>query len=123
MKSYIQHHSIEKSIKTDQYSDVKNKLVQVFCKDKNISQIFCPVGDHRGCGLVECAFQTIKRRLGASRLNPDFSNVQDTHRHIFEDIQVTKNSVTWFSPFELPSVVVQIRNCLSRWNVYLRVLI
>ena len=73
----------------------------MFCKDKNISQIFCPVGDHRGCGLLEHAIQTIKRRLGASRLNPDFSNVQDTLRHIFEDIQVTKKSVTRFSPFEL----------------------
>ena len=27
-------------------------------------QKFCPVGDHRGCGLVERTIQTIKRRLG-----------------------------------------------------------
>ena len=42
LKSYIQQHSIPKSIKTDQYSGFKNKLVQAFCKDKNIAQHFCP---------------------------------------------------------------------------------
>ena len=50
LKSYIQQHSIPKSIKTDQYSGFKNKLVQNFCQEKNIAQYFCPVGDHRGCG-------------------------------------------------------------------------
>ena len=33
LKSYIQHNSIPGSIKTDQYSGLKNKLVQAFCKD------------------------------------------------------------------------------------------
>ena len=101
LKSYLQQHSIPKSIKTDQYSGFKNKVVQAFCKDKNIAQCFCPVGDHRGCGLVERPIQTIKRRLGASRLSSDFSNVQDTLRNIIEDIRITKNSVTGVSLFEL----------------------
>ena len=86
-KTYIQQHSIPKSIKTDQYSGFKNKLVQAFCKDKNIAQYFCPVGDHRGCGLVERSIQTIKRRLGASRLSSDFSTVQDTLRNIIGGIR------------------------------------
>ena len=101
LKSYIQQHSIPKSIKTDQNSGFKNKLVQAYCKDKNIAQHFFPVGHHRGCGLVERSIQTIKRRLGASRLSSDFSNVQDTLRNFFEDIRITKNSVTGVSPFEL----------------------
>ena len=101
LKSYIQQHSNPISIKTDQYSGFKNKLVQAFCNDKNIAQYFCPVGDHRGCGLVERSIQTIKRRLGALRLSSDFSNVQDTLRNIIEDIRITKNSVTGVSPFEL----------------------
>ena len=101
LKTYIQQHSFPKSIKTDQYSGFKNKLVQAFCKDKNIAQYFCPVGGHRGCGLVERSIQTIKQRLGASRLSSDFSNDQDTLRNIIEDIRITKNSVTGVSPFEL----------------------
>ena len=60
-----------------------------------------PVGNHSGCGLVERSIQTIERRLGASRLNPDFSSVHERLRHIIEDIRVFKNSVTRFSPFEL----------------------
>ena len=44
---------------------------------------------------------TIKSLLGASILNPDFSNVQDTLQYITEDIRVTKNTVTGSSPFEL----------------------
>ena len=99
LKTYIQQHSIPKPIKTDQYSGFKNKLVQAFGKDKNIAQYFCPVGDHRGCGLVERFIQTIKRRLGASRLSSDFSNVQDTLRNIIEDIRVTKKFCYWCFTF------------------------
>ena len=101
LKTYIQQHSIPKSIKTDLYSGFKNKSFQAFCKDKKFAQYFCPVGDHRGCGLVERSIQTIKRRLGASRLSTDFSNVRDTLRNIIEDIGITKNSVTGVSTFEL----------------------
>ena len=50
---------------------------------------------------MERSIQTNKRRLGASRLSPDFSNIQDMLRHIVEDIRVTKNSVTEVSRFEL----------------------
>ena len=101
LKTYFQQHSIPKSIKTDQYSGFKNKLVQAFCKDKYIAQYFCPMGDHRGCGLVERSIQTIKRRLGALRLSSDFSNVQNTLRNIIGDVRITKNFVTGVSPFEL----------------------
>ena len=50
---------------------------------------------------MERSIQTNKRRLGASRLSPDFSNIQDMLTHIVEDIRVTKNSVTGVSRFEL----------------------
>ena len=50
---------------------------------------------------MERSIQTIKRRLDASRLSSDFSNVQDTLRNIIEDIRITKNSVTGVSLFEL----------------------
>ena len=35
-----------------------------FCVENNIEQKFCPVGDHRGCGLVERTIQTIKNDWG-----------------------------------------------------------
>ena len=39
-----------------------------FCLENNIEQKFCPVVDHRGCGLVERTIQTIKKRLGVMLL-------------------------------------------------------
>ena len=64
LRSYIDTHGIPESIKTDQFSGFKGKAMKNFCLENNIEQKFCPVGDHRGCVLVERTIQTIKRRLG-----------------------------------------------------------
>ena len=64
LRTYIDTHGIPESIKTDQFSGFKGKAMKKFCTENNIAQKFCPVGDHRGCGLVERTIQTIKRRLG-----------------------------------------------------------
>ena len=69
LRSYIDIHGIPESIRTDQFSGFKGKTMQKYCSDNNIEQKFCPVGDHRGCGLVERTIQTIKRRLGVMLLN------------------------------------------------------
>ena len=61
LKNYIHQHTIPKNLKTDQNSGFKNAKVAEFCKSKGINQIFCPVGDHRGCGLVERCIQIIKK--------------------------------------------------------------
>ena len=46
-----------------------------FCADNNIEQKLRPVGDHRGCGLVERTIQTIKRRLGVMLLDENFISI------------------------------------------------
>ena len=53
LRTYIDTHGIPESIKTDQFSGFKGKAMKKFCTENNITQKFCPVGDHRGCGLVE----------------------------------------------------------------------
>ena len=68
LRSYIDTHGVPESIRSDQFSGFKRKTLQKFCSELNIEQIFCPVGDHRGCGLVERTIQTIKRRLGVMLL-------------------------------------------------------
>ena len=68
LRTYIDTHGIPESIKTDQFSGFKGKSMKKFCTENNIIQKFCPVGDHRGCGLVERTIQTIKRRLGVMLL-------------------------------------------------------
>ena len=64
LRSYIDTHGIPESIRSDQFSGFKGKRLKKFCLELNIEQKFCPVGDHRGCGLVERTIQTIKRRRG-----------------------------------------------------------
>ena len=64
LRSYIDTHGIPESIKTDQFSGFKRKVMKKVCLEYNIEQKFCPVGDYSGCGLVERTIQTIKRRLG-----------------------------------------------------------
>ena len=68
LRSYIDTHGIPESIRSDQVSGFKGKTLKKFCSELNIEQKFCPVGDHRGCGLVERTIQTIKRRLGVMLL-------------------------------------------------------
>ena len=65
-----------------------------------INHIFCPVGDHRGCGLVERTIQTIKRRLGVN-LNENNNDLNKTIVEILESLRTSKQATTKKSPFEL----------------------
>ena len=98
LASYIR---IQGSIRTDHGSGLKNNLIQEFCSSRGIKHIFSPVGDHRGSGLVERAIQTIKRKLGVAKLDPNFKNVKETSQQILEDIRKSNHSVLKKSPFEL----------------------
>ena len=101
LKDYISIHSIPKSIRTDQYSGFKNNAVKSFCVSKGSKHILCPVGDHRGCGLVERTIQPIKRKLGVMQLEKNPTSIESALKTLIEDIIINKNSVTNFSPFEL----------------------
>ena len=98
---YIRIHGIPHSIRTDHGSGFKNNLVQEFCSSRGIKHILSPVGDHRGSGSVECSIQTIKRKLGAAKLDPNFKNFKETIQQIIEGIRKSNNSVLKKSPFEL----------------------
>ena len=51
--------------------------------------------------LFEQPIQTIKRKLGVAKLDPNFKNLKDTIHQIFEDIRKSNYSVVKKSPFEL----------------------
>ena len=101
LASYIRIHGIPQSIKTDHGSGFKNDLVQQFCSSKGIKHIVSPVGDHRGRGSVERSMQTINRKLGTAKLDPNFGNFKETTQQIVENIRKGNNSVLKKSPFEL----------------------
>ena len=71
LEAYILIHGIANSILTDHGSG----------KNLEIDQLFCPVGDHRSCGIVERTFQTIKLKLGTEAFNPQYKRSQSCPPH------------------------------------------
>ena len=86
--------------KQDQFSVFKEKAMKKFCLDNNIEQKFCPVGDHRGCGLVERTFQTIKRRLGVMLIEENVKLIKFCLSTISWDMRWTKRNTIQQTPFE-----------------------
>ena len=100
LRTYIDTHGIPESIKTDQFSGFKGKAMKKFCTENNIAQKFCPVGDHRGCGLVERTIQTIKRRLGVMLLEEKVQSIKLSLSTIIRDLRWNKQKSIKVSPFE-----------------------
>ena len=100
LRTYFDTHGIPESIKTDQFSGFKGKAMQNFCTENNITQKFCPVGDHRGCGLVERTIQTIKRRLGVMLLDENVQSNKLCLSTIIRDLRWNKQKTIKLSPFE-----------------------
>ena len=100
LRTYIDKHGIPESIKTDQFSGFKGKAMKKFCTENNTAQKFCPVGDHRGCGLVERTIQTIKRRLGVMLLEEKVQSIKLSLSTIIRDLRWNKQKSMKVSPFE-----------------------
>ena len=100
LRTYIDTHGIPESIKTDQFSGFKGKAMKKFCTENNITQKFCPVGDHRGCGLVERTIQTIKKRLGVMLLDKKVQSIKLCLSTIIRDLRWNKQKSIKVSRFE-----------------------
>ena len=100
MRSYIDTHGVPESIRSDQFSGFKGKTLKKFCSELNIEQKFCPVGDHRGCGLVQRTIQTIKRRLGVMMLEENNKSIKLCLSTIMRDLRWNKQKTIQVSPFQ-----------------------
>ena len=100
LRSYIDTHGVPESIRSDQFSGFKGKTLKKFCSELNIEQKFCPVGDHRGCGLVERTIQTIKRRLGVMMLEENNKSIKLCLSIIMRDLRWNKQKTIQVSPFQ-----------------------
>ena len=100
LRSYIDTHGVPESIHSDQFSGFKGKTLKKFCSELNIEQKFCPVGDHRGCGLVERTIQTIKRRLGVMMLEENNKSIKLCLSIIMRDLRWNKQKTIQVSPFQ-----------------------
>ena len=74
--------------------------MEKFCKKNIISQKLCPVGDHRGCGLVERTIQTIKRRLGVMLLDENVYSIKLCLSTMIRDLRWNTQKTTKLPPFE-----------------------
>ena len=101
LESYIRIHGLPHSIRMDHSSGFKNYLVLEFCSSRGIKHVLSPVGDHRGSGLVERTIQTIQKKLGVAKFDPNFKNFKKTIQQILENIRKSNHSVLKKSPFEL----------------------
>ena len=100
LRTYIDTHGIPESIRTDQFSGFKGNTMKTFCAENNIEQKFCPVGDHRGCGLVGRTIQTKKRRLGVMLLEERVTSIKLALSTIITDLRWCKQKTIKCSPFE-----------------------
>ena len=101
LRSYFRNHGIPESVRTDHGSGFNSEVVREFCKSRGIKHILTTVGEHRSFGLVERSIQTIKRKLGTEKLDPNFKNLESTLQQVIDDIRKTKRSTLKLSPFEL----------------------
>ena len=102
LRSYIRNHGIPENIRTDHGSGFNSNVVKDFCKRRGIKHILTAVGDHGSCGLVERSIQTIKRKLGTEKLDPNFKNLKSTLQQIIDNIRKTKHSTLKISTLTLP---------------------
>ena len=100
LKTYIDTHGIPESTRSDKFSGFKGETRKKFCVDHNIVQKFCPVGDHRGCGLMERTIQTIKRRLGVTLLDEKVTSIKFALSTKIQDFRWSKQKTVQCSPFE-----------------------
>ena len=86
----------------DQARCQTGNIMKEFCNRNNIKIIFAPANDHRSIGLVERLIQTVKRRLGCIKLDPEqrLFNIKHSLRQIAQELRICRKKATNISPFE-----------------------
>ena len=98
----ITQHGVPKNIRLDQARCLKGNKIQQLCKRNNIELIYAPANDHRPIGLVERLVQTVKRRLGCIKLDPNQKpfNIKNALQNISFELRTCRKKNSKLSPFE-----------------------
>ena len=77
-------------------------IAQINVIKDTLNIIFAPAGDHRAIGLVERLVQTVKRRLGCIKLDPNQTpfNIKQALSQITYELRICRKKSTKISPFE-----------------------
>ena len=104
LNKYITQHGVPKNIRLDQARCLKGNKIQQLCKRYNINLIYAPANDHRPIGLVERLIQTIKRRLGCIKLDPNQKpfNIKNALQNLSFELRTCRKKNSKLSPFEAP---------------------
>ena len=100
LEAYIRNHGIPKSIRTDHGSGFKNTLLKEFCENLGIDQLFCPVGDHRGCGQWKGLSRRKNAKLKTDAFSLQFKGLYHVHT-ILDDLRKSKHGILKKSPFDV----------------------
>ena len=102
LNKYITQHGVHRNIKIDQARCPKGNKKQQLCKRNNIELIYAPNNDHRPIGLVERLIQTVKRRLGCIKLDPNQKpfNIKNALQNISFELRTCRKKNSKLSPFE-----------------------
>ena len=92
---------LPKTIRSDQGTAFTAEKMHRWCESKCIQQIFSPIGDHRGTGLVERFIRTLRSRLGACKLANKQQTFRENVENILQDIRRCRNATTDKTPYEL----------------------
>ena len=101
-EEYCRFHGFPGSLRCDQAQALKTREFEIFCKNKNITLILAPAGDHRATGMVERLIQTKKRRIAVMEHDPlwSSSNLAKREAKKIESIRLIPNTTTRIKPFE-----------------------
>ena len=102
LNKYITQHGVPRNIRLDQARCLKGNKIQQLCKRNNIELIYAPANDHRPIGLVERLIQTVKRRLGCIKLDPNQKpfNIKNALQNISFELRTCRKKISKLSPFE-----------------------
>ena len=102
LNKHIAQHGVPLNIRLDQARCLKGNKVKLLCAKHNINLIYAPANDHRFIGLVERLIQTVKRRLGCIKLNPNQRpfNIKNALRNISFELRNCRKKYSKLSPFE-----------------------
>ena len=102
LNKYIGQHGVPRNIRLDQARCLRGNKVELLCAKHNINLIYAPANDHRPIGLVERLIQTVKRRLGCIKLDPNQRpfNIKNALRDIFFELRICRKKYSKLSPFE-----------------------
>ena len=64
--------------------------------------LFAPVDDHRSIGVLEKLIQTLKRRLGIIKIDPNNTpfKIASSVAELIKTLRITPHEVTKIPPFE-----------------------